>query len=109
MRLLSRSEELVLLAAWRLQDNAYCVPIREQLSTVTKKKWSFGAIYDPLDRLEKSGLLVSYLSEPTRERGGRSKRIYKLTEDGKKSLADIKQVADTMWAGIQPADFKSKV
>jgi len=53
--------------------------------------------------------LVSYLSEPTRERGGRSKRIYKLTEDGKKSLADIKQVADTMWAGIQPVDFKSKV
>jgi DNA-binding PadR family transcriptional regulator len=79
------------------------------LSTVTKKKWSFGAIYDPLDRLERAGLLVSYLSEPTRERGGRSKRIYKLTEDGKKSLADIKQVADTMWSGIQPADLIGKI
>ncbi len=45
---------------------------------------SLGSIYMPLDRLVKKGLLDSYLSEVTQERGGRHKRIYKLTKDGKK-------------------------
>ena len=57
MRLLSRSEELVLLAVWKLEKNAYCVPIRKTLMEATGKKWSFGSIYDPLERLEKKKLL----------------------------------------------------
>jgi PadR family transcriptional regulator PadR len=92
MRLLSRSEELVLLAVWKLEENAYCVPIRDQLIKVTRKKWSFGSIYDPLDRLEKKKLLESFLSEPTNERGGRSKRIYRLTKRGQKALHGLSSV-----------------
>lgn len=100
MRLLSRSEELVLLAVWKLQENAYCVPIREQLIKVTRKKWSFGSIYDPLDRLEKKKLLESSLTEPTNERGGRSKRIYRLTQRGKKALIEIRNIQETMWESV---------
>lgn len=88
---------MVLLAVWRLRENAYCVPIRRHLNEVSGKEWSFGAVYDPLDRLEKKGLLVSSLSEPTKERGGRSKRIYKLTPDGLKALIEIKKVSKTIW------------
>jgi len=75
MKLLSRSEEMVLLAVWKLQGEAYCVPIRSELMQITRKNWSFGSIYDPLERLERKKLLESHLTEPTRERGGRSKRI----------------------------------
>jgi PadR family transcriptional regulator PadR len=100
MRLLSRSEELVLLAVWKLEENAYCVPIRDQLIKVTRKKWSFGSIYDPLDRLEKKKLLESFLSEPTNERGGRSKRIYRLTKRGQKALHEIRSIQEAMWAGL---------
>ena len=101
MKLLSRPEELVLLAVFRLKENAYCVPIRKQLKEVTNKEWSFGAIYDPLDRLEKKGLLESFLNDPTPERGGKSKRIYKLTNEGIQALLDIKNIEESMWSGIQ--------
>jgi len=100
MKLLSRSEEMVLLAVWILQEDAYCVPIREHLMKVTRKKWSFGSIYDPLDRLEKKKLLESSLSAPTNERGGRSKRIYRLTKRGEKALLEIRSILETMWAGV---------
>ena len=100
MKLLSRPEELVLLAVWRLRDNAYCVPIQSQLKDVTGKEWSFGAVYDPLDRLEKKGLLESVLSDPTPERGGKSKRIYKLTRGGMDALVEIKKLEKTIWEGI---------
>jgi PadR family transcriptional regulator PadR len=100
MKLLSRSEEMVLLTVWILQGDAYCVPIREHLMKVTRKKWSFGSIYDPLDRLEKKKLLESSLSEPTKERGGRSKRIYRLTKRGEKALLEVRSMQETMWAGI---------
>ena len=49
MKLLSRNEEIVLLAIWRLKDNAYGVTIRKQVSEVTDIDWSFGQIYVPLD------------------------------------------------------------
>ena len=91
---------MVLLAAWFLQEDAYCVPIREHLIRVTRKNWSFGSVYDPLDRLEKKKLLESSLSEPTKERGGRSKRIYRLTKRGEKALLEIRAIQETMWAGI---------
>lgn len=97
MNFMSRPEEMVLLAVWRLRENAYCVPIRRHLNEVSGREWSFGAVYDPLDRLEKKGMLVSSLSEPTRERGGRSKRIYKLTPDGLKALIEIKKMSETIW------------
>ena len=100
MKLLTRAEELVLLAVWRLQENAYCVPIREQLMEVSSQKWSFGSIYDALERLEKKGFLESYLSEPLKSRGGRSKRIYKHTTAGLKAMIEIKNVQDKVWDGI---------
>ncbi len=109
MKLLTRPEELVLLAVWRLQDSAYCVPIREQLMRVTAREWSFGAIYDPLDRLEKKGLLASYQSEPTQSRGGRSKRIYKLTKKGLEALIEIKSVEEAMWEGISKPSLKKQL
>ncbi len=100
MKLLSRAEELVLLAIWRLQENAYCVPIREQVMKVTGKNWTFGAIYIPLHRLEKRRLLESFLGNATTERGGRSKRYYSVTPDGMKALTAIRKVEQAMWESI---------
>ncbi len=97
MRPLSRSEELVLLAVWNLQGNASCLPIQRKLAEVTGKTWSLGAIFDPLDRLERKKLLDSRLTEPTKERGGRSKRVYRLTTLGKRSLRDLRAIQEALW------------
>jgi DNA-binding PadR family transcriptional regulator len=100
VKLLTRAEELILLAVWKLEGNAYCIPIRAQISTITGDKWSLGSIYMPLDRLVKKGYLKSYLSESTPERGGRHKRIYKLTDEGKRALLYVRQVHAEMWRDV---------
>ena len=107
MKLLSRSEEMVLLAVQTLGDDAYCVPIRSHLIRITGQKWSFGSIYDPLDRLEKKGLLKSRLTEPVKERGGRSKRIYSLTTLGRKALLEMRTIQEALWAGVPELETES--
>ena len=57
MKFLSRPEDIILFTILRLKNNAYCVPIREKDSEITGKEWSFGAVYVPLHRLEKKGLV----------------------------------------------------
>ena len=105
MKLLTRAEELILLAVWKLKGNAYCIPIREKLSEITGDNWSLGSIYMPLDRLVKKRYLESYLSDSTPERGGRHKRIYKLTDEGMKALLRVRQVQANMWRDI-PESFR---
>jgi DNA-binding PadR family transcriptional regulator len=108
MKLLSRSEELVLLTVMKLQEDAYCIPIREELIKVTGRTWSFGSVYDPLDRLEKKGLLKSYLTEPVKERGGRSKRIYQLTSLGKRALIEVRSIQDALWERIPSLEIDTE-
>jgi len=105
MKLLTRAEELILLAVWKLKGDAYCIPIQEQLSDITGENWSLGSIYMPLDRLVKKRYLESYLSESTPARGGRHKRIYKLTDKGKNELIRVRQVQANMWRDI-PESFR---
>ncbi len=109
MKILSRVEELVLLSVWRLQQNAYGVTIRKHIIETTDTEWSIGAIYVPLDRLTKWSFLETIQGEPTSERGGRSKRYYKLTKDGLKALEHIKHVQETMWEKLPKVAFESGI
>lgn len=104
MHLLTRTEEIVLLAVYHLDDNAYGVTIRKHIEETLQKKFSVGAIYVPLDRLAQRGYLTSYTGEPTPERGGRSKRFYKITAKGILALQETKKLHDAMWAGITNLD-----
>ncbi|MEO1021566.1 MAG: helix-turn-helix transcriptional regulator [Bacteroidota bacterium] len=105
MKLLTRTEEFILLSVWKLQQDAYSIPIREKLIEITGKEYSLGAIYMPLERLEKRRLITSHFSESTPERGGRHKRIYSLTDAGKNALQEIYQVQQTFWQGVPQLMF----
>ena len=98
MRFLSRPEEIVLYTILKLKEDAYCVPVREKASEISGKEWSFGAVYVPLHRLEKKGFVKSYFDDPTPKRGGRSRRIYKITAAGMKALTEVRELHDNMWA-----------
>ena len=110
MKILSRSEELVLLAVWKLQQEAYGVSIRKHIVELTRSDWSIGAIYVPLDRLAKWGYLKTEQGDPKPERGGRSKRFYGLTQDGLKALYHLKTVQKSMWDDLPDLalQFKGK-
>lgn len=106
MKLLSRIEEIILLAIWRLGDEAYGMAIREEVIKATGKKWLLGAIYGPLGRLQKNGYLTSVKGEPTPERGGRAKVYYCITKKGKDALVELYHVQKLIWEGVTPRKFE---
>ena len=100
-KFISRSEEFLLLAVWRLKDNAYGVAIREQIKKATGKTWAYGALFVMLRRLEKKGYLKSHFADPSPQRGGKSKRIFQLSAQGIKALKDVRKAQESVWAGIE--------
>lgn len=86
MKVLNGNDEILLLTILALKENAYGATIMQHLTEVTDREWSIGAIYDPLYRLEKAGYVRSFLTPPTSERGGRSKRVYMVTKRGLEAL-----------------------
>ncbi|MFC2157006.1 PadR family transcriptional regulator [Acidobacteriota bacterium] len=97
MKMLSRAEEIILLAILKLEANAYGISIRELILEETGSKWSLAQIYEPLNRLTHKGYVRKTKGEPTAERGGRYKCLYQITELGKEALLEIRKVQDNIW------------
>jgi DNA-binding PadR family transcriptional regulator len=98
---LGQFEQLVLTAILTLREDAYGVTIHSKVQELTRPKTvSLGAVYVTLDRLEDKGLVASKLSDPTPERGGRSKRCYRLEALGERALQESAVTAKRIWDGI---------
>lgn len=97
---LGEFEQSVLLAIAHLNDEAYGVTIRREIERRTGRMVSIGALYTSLDRLERKGLASSSMSDPTPERGGRSRRYYLLRAAGAKALRQSRERFEKMWAGL---------
>ncbi len=99
---LGEFEQMVLMAVLHLGDEAYAVPIREEIERRTAREASRGAVYITLDRLEKKGYLESWLADPTPERGGRAKRYHKVSAAGATALKRSRAALEKMWQGLEP-------
>jgi len=93
-------EQQVLLAVWRLGDQAYGSAVRDELEARTGHEVAHGAVYVTLVRLEKKGFLRSSLSDPTPVRGGKAKRFFRITPDGIAGVRAIRSVMDSLWDGL---------
>ena len=98
MEYLSQREEQILLAIGYLREEAYLVALRKHLSRIVGRELSIGAIHIPLRRIEKQGLITASFGESTAVRGGRRKKIYRLTSSGLAALEESKKVSDRLWA-----------
>jgi PadR family transcriptional regulator, regulatory protein PadR len=85
--MLGEFEYLLLSASARLGDEAYGAAIREDIERVTRRACSAGALYTTMDRLEEKGLIETWMGDPTTERGGRSKRMARVTAKGAREAA----------------------
>jgi PadR family transcriptional regulator PadR len=95
-------EQLILTAILVLGEDAYGVTIHSKVEELAKpKRVSLGAVYATLDRLEDKHLIESWLSEPTPERGGRSKRHYRLQNAGEKALRESAVTANRICQAIE--------
>ena len=91
---LGQFEQIVLTAVVSLGDDAYGISVHAKAQDLPRpRKISLGAVYATLDRLEDKGLISSWMSEPTPERGGRSRRCYKLEKTGMQALGEAVSTA----------------
>ena len=97
---LGEFEHVVLLAVLRLGDEAYAVPIIDEIERCTGRSISRGSVYITLDRLETKGYLRSWLADPTPERGGRAKRYYALRPRAMAALRDNRRALVALWRGL---------
>lgn len=98
MKGLTRLEELIMLSILNLQKDAYLIAITDHLSRLVGRKISLTSAHLPLSRLEKKGLIESEYGEATAVRGGRRKKIYKVTKMGFEELNEYKRITDKLWA-----------
>jgi PadR family transcriptional regulator PadR len=100
---LGEFEQLILTALMILRENAYGMTIHEQVEKLAAgfRVVSLGACYTTLDRLEQKGYVRSWFGGATEERGGRSKRFFKITGAGELAAKNALRVADNMVAGLR--------
>lgn len=105
MNTLTKVEETVLLAVWRLKDGAYGVTIRDQIKAVTGRELLYNTLYSALDQLVKKRYLEKRYGEPTSVRGGKRKIFFDVTNEGRKSLQHAWLEKQTVWSGISDKSF----
>jgi DNA-binding PadR family transcriptional regulator len=108
MILLSRAEEIILLAVYKLRGNAYGVTIREQIKNDIRRYWPFGVIYKTLKKLKAKGYLEKIASAPVSERGGRTRYYYEITPEGISALKKILSIHSSIWRGLQDLRVEKK-
>ena len=101
MEVLSRADEILLLAILRLKDNAYGVTIVKEVEVRTGKTLKLGGLWVSLDILAKKGLINKVMGDPTPTRGGRSKIYYSLTPQGLRALEAVREFNLSLWDGME--------
>ena len=99
---------MVLLAIAHLREEAYAIPIVDEIERRTGRSVARAAVYITLRRLEEKGFVASWMGDPVPERGGKARRYVKLEAAGAKALREARSAADRMWQGLDPAILRSR-
>lgn len=98
---LGEFEHLLLVAVLRLGEGAYGVTMKAEIEGQTGRSVTLGAIYPTMDRLEARGFVTSSMSAPTGGRGGRSRRVFRITPAGVDAAQNAFAVFQSMWDGVE--------
>ncbi len=105
MKELSKAEEIVLLAVWRLGKSAYGVSIRRQIKQDTGKDYTYGTLYGLLRQLTFKRFVRKRIGAPTPEKGGRSKTYFDVTSDGVDALKNALAFHRRVWKDLNEWSF----
>jgi PadR family transcriptional regulator, regulatory protein PadR len=98
--MLGEFEYLLLTAAARLGEDAYGAAIRQEIEDVTGRRCSIGALYTTLDRLEAKAFIKTRMGNPTPQRGGRRKRMVRVTAQGVRAASDFYAAVTRVSRGV---------
>ena len=98
--MLGEFEYLMLTVAARLGEDAYGAAIRQEIENATKRRCSIGALYTTLDRLEEKGFIKTHMGDPTPQRGGRPKRMVRVTAKGVQAASEFYAAVQRVSRGV---------
>ncbi|WP_416864489.1 MAG: PadR family transcriptional regulator [Imperialibacter sp.] len=104
---LGELEELVLLMVASLDEEAYAVAVREELEKSASRVVNISAVHSSLYRLEDKGFLTSEFGGATSKRGGKKKRLFKVTSAGYAILKEAKETKEQIWSNIPQLSFST--
>lgn len=99
-------EQLLLLAVLRQKHDAYGASVQADIEGAADRHVSLGSIHMTLARLEERGLVRSEKSAPQATRGGKARRLYAVTDEGRAALEWNRAMMERMWGGV-PAEERS--
>ena len=99
---LGEFEEIVLLMVAIADGQAYGVTVSQEIEQHTGRQVTFGTVHNTLVRLEEKGFVQSQLGGATAERGGRRKRLFRVTAAGSRALLDIQALRSQLWQLVPP-------
>ncbi len=102
---LTKVEETILLAIWRLKDDAYGVNIKNQIVKSAKREYLYSTLYTTLEQLVRKGFISKRYGEPTAVRGGKRKIYFDIREEGFEALKFAFHTQQSVWDGITQESF----
>jgi DNA-binding PadR family transcriptional regulator len=100
-RHLGELEHVLLLALAGLGPGTSGTEVRRVIHARTGRVLSPGAIYTGFARLERRGYVRSDLGDPTPERGGKRKRLYRLSPTGSAALREAQSALAQLTSGLR--------
>ena len=97
---LGELEELVLMIVAILNEEAYGVKVMDEIADQINRKVNISAVHTVLDRLEKKGFVNSFMGGASAERGGRRKRLFKVTSEGSRALNYVHTTRNALYDQI---------
>lgn len=105
MKILSVNEQIFLIAIWRLKEEAYGVRIRDKITEMTGRTFTFGTLYNTLDYLAKKDYVISQAVQILNQAGGNKRVYYTLTKAGNEALREARKLQEALWKGIKKYSF----
>lgn len=106
MKELTKLEELVMMAIWRLKDDAYGVKIRKKVKEIGGREYFYNTLYTTFEQLTRKGFITKHFGEPSSVRGGKRKVFFHITKEGIRALENAFKRHTRIWAGIDEESFQ---
>jgi PadR family transcriptional regulator len=100
-------ELAVMLALVRLGEDAYDVPIAQEIERQTEREVALGSVYAALERLQGKGFVSCRLGEPTAARGGKAKKYFRPTSQGLREVRETRYALMNLWRGLRELQGES--
>ena len=102
---LGEFEEIVLLVVAAQHQESYGLSITNIIKEKLGRSVTLSSVHTALYRLEEKGYVVSEVGSSSKERGGRSKRIFTITNNGKSMLEKSRESRNILWEMIPKINF----